>query len=275
MAMSKTQNPIPREHGAWGLLFVPFVAAALLGGRWDPLLIPAFLLALVGFLIREPLTMLARWMWAGHRWSAPMRSALRWLLLEAVVLSICYGFLVARAPQIPLLILVLIAVAFTALSVWFSLRNRQRAIGLQLAAVAGLGSSAFLAVLATGQNIPNWTWWLWALFTVHGAVAVICVHARLQLRIADSRGLEMRMPWMQLAALALQASLMVCFVVLSGLYVLLTPVLFSLVVNGAEVLRLQRRSELRTPLPRVGFRMLAQSIGHAIALVCVLWRHVG
>ena len=50
----------PREHGAWGMLLFPFISAAVLTGAWSWSYIPASFAALAVFLIREPLTVLAR-----------------------------------------------------------------------------------------------------------------------------------------------------------------------------------------------------------------------
>ena len=56
---------LPREHGAWGLLLMPFLCAAVLARRAEWLLLPALGLALLGFILREPLVTLARqrWVW--------------------------------------------------------------------------------------------------------------------------------------------------------------------------------------------------------------------
>ena len=54
---------LPREHGAWGILLVPFVAAAVLGWPWTLDLLVSFAAILLAFVVREPLTVLARQRW--------------------------------------------------------------------------------------------------------------------------------------------------------------------------------------------------------------------
>lgn len=51
---------LPREPGAWGMLLAPFVAAAILGRAWTLELLAGLAAILLAFVIREPLTFLAR-----------------------------------------------------------------------------------------------------------------------------------------------------------------------------------------------------------------------
>lgn len=272
--MRKPQRPIPREHGAWGLLLEPFVAAAMLGRQWDWLLVPALLLALLGFLVREPLIILARCQWAGHAWTAQSRTALQWLAAESAGLAVCFLVLWMHLPLAPLCALAAGAVLFTGISVWFAVTNRQRSVGLQIVAVAGLGSSALLAALASTRMFPSWVWWLWGLLTLHSVVAVLCVHARLRMRIAAGKRRIAHPLRTASYALAVHAAIAIPAVFYGGAALAL-PVALSVLFNGLELFRLTRDEEIRAPLPRVGFRMLAQSLTHTAVTVAVLWTFPG
>ena len=61
--------PLPREHGAWGMLLQPFAAAAVVAAEWTPALGAALGAMLAVFLAREPLLVLARqrWVWREPR----------------------------------------------------------------------------------------------------------------------------------------------------------------------------------------------------------------
>ena len=78
--------PTPREHGAWELLLQPFVAAAILAGFWHWLLLPTLALVLLGFLLKEPLVVLARqrWVWRSPDQQTPV--AWRWLAVVPLTL---------------------------------------------------------------------------------------------------------------------------------------------------------------------------------------------
>lgn len=261
--------PIPREHGAWGLMLQPFLAAALLAGRWDWLLVPAMFLVLAAFLIREPLTVLARYRWAGHR-KVQIQPVAGWLAAECVAILICFGIAARDLPWIPLLALTAAGIALTAISVWFAVHNRQRSVGLQLVAVAGLSSSAFMAALAATREIPLWTWLLWGMLTLHGAVSVLCVHARLQMRIAAARPASgnPRRPALQGTCLQLLAAIPIA---VFGSPVLAIPILFSGAIHAFELRRLSSAAHVRERLQRVGFRMLGISLAHMALVILVLW----
>lgn len=247
----------------------PFAAAALLAARWDWLLLPALLLVLAAFLIREPLTVLARYRWAGHR-KVEIQRITRWLAVECVAILICFGICARYLSWMPLLILTAIGIVLTATSVWFALHNRQRSVGLQLVAVAGLSSSAFMASLAATREIPAWTWLLWGVLTLHGAVSVLCVHARLQMRIAGARPISgsPRRPALQGTCLQFLAAVPVAAL---GSPLLALPIVFSGVVHAFELLRLSSAANVRERLQRVGFRMLGISLAHMALTILVLW----
>ncbi len=264
------QKPVPREHGAWGLLLQPFVAAAILAWRWDAQLIPAFLLVLLGFLIREPLTILARRFWAGHTAAEHTRSATEWLITEIAGILISFGIAVRSLPWKPLCLLIVAGLVLTLVSVWFALKNRQRSISLQIVAVGGLGSSALMGALAATREVPLWAWLLWTIVVLHGVVAVLSVHARLEMRIAAARSTvaDPRGP----ATIATILQFISAFPL--GLYAgwpLAIPIVFSSAIHGIELGRLASPQNIRERLQRVGFRTLAVSLAHTILTVIVLW----
>ena len=247
----------------------PFLAAALVADRWNWLLVPSLFLVLAAFLIREPLTILARYRWAGHR-RIQIQPVAGWLAAECAVILICFAVAAHQLPRAPLLLLTVIGIVFTAISVWFAVHNRQRSIGLQLVAVAGLSSSAFMAALAATREIPIWTWLLWGMLTLHGVVSVLCVHARLQMRIAAARPASgnPRRPAVQGTGLQFLAAIPIAVL---GSPPLAIPVLFSGAIHALELRRLSSAAHVRERLQRVGFRMLGISLAHMALVILVLW----
>lgn len=251
--------PLPREHGAWGLLFQPFFAAALLAGTWSWFYAPALGLALLGFLLREPLVVFLRHHYLWKKPSPESRSALLWVLWGLLGILLCLGFLL---PVFPLPLLVALAAAglvLTVASVTLTLRNQQRSITLQVASAAGLGSTALLAVLAATGGLPGWVWLLWALLTAHAVAAIPVVHARLRYKARHPGAARLR--WI---AAALQVP---AFFLLPA--PLLAPVAFSAATNLFELWRVP--ATLAEPLKRVGLRLLFFSLAHTALAMAVLW----
>lgn len=265
--------PIPNEHGAWGLLLQPFFAAAILAWRWHPQLIPAFLLVLLGFLIREPLTILARRLWAGHAITGHTQAAAKWLIVETAGILISFSIAVRSLSWKPLGVLITLGLILTIISVWFALKNRQRSIGLQAVAVGGLGSSAFMSALAVTHEIPEWAWLLWAILVLHGLVSVLSVHARLKMRIAAARstGIDPRGAATSATILQFLSAIPIGFY--AGLITAI-PIVFSSLIHALELRRLASPQDIRERLQRVGIRMLAVSFAHTLLTVLVLWPRV-
>lgn len=271
---TRASAPLPREHGAWGLLLQPFLATAILAGRWSWALIPAFCFVFAGFLIREPLLIVFRLQRHGN--PDGYAKPLRWFAGEALLAALSFAALLyAGVPAVPLVVLALFGAAFTGLAVWMALQNRQRSTILQLAAVAGLSASALAAALALRHEVPAWAWWLWAMVTLHGVASVLSVHARLEARIASAKGNVVASPELKrqaYTATALQAVAAVPAVVLTGHWLMAVPLLFSAVAHGWELRRLSRPEVLRERLQAVGFRMLGVSIVHTLLVIWALWK---
>ena len=249
----------------------PFVAAAVLARRWEWLLIPMFLLTLSGFLIREPLIILARQRWARHEATPLSETAVRWLAAECVLLIAAVAVLIARLAWEPLCILVAAGALLTGISVWFSVKNWQRSVGLQLVAVPGLASSAIAAALAATGTLPAWCWVLWGLLAIHGIVAVLCVHARLEMRITAARPGRADDPRRAALYATIFQFLSAVPVAIYIAPILVLPILFSTAIHAIELWRLGKPEVVRERLQRVGVRMLGLSIAHSVLAIVALW----
>ena len=267
-------RPLPREHGAWGILLQPFIATAILARDWNFALIPAFCYVFAGFLLREPLLVLFRL--RKHKASQGYAQPLRWLAAEGAIALLSLAVLAALGvPLLELGVLTLFGAVFTAVAVWMAVNNRQRSTLLQIAAVGGLSASTFAAVLALRHDVPVWTWWLWAIVTLHGVASVLSVHARLEARIAAAKpGMEPQggMRGKAYTATFVQGLAAIPAVMLSGDWRLAVPLLFSAITHAWELYRLNQPEVLRERLQAVGYRMLAVSIAHTLLAIWALWK---
>ena len=94
--------PLPREHGAWGLLLQPFAAGAILANHWTWHMFAALGLVLCGFLLREPLTILARQRFVWRTLNPQTAAAARWCAAESAAALLCLALLVPTAPLAPM-----------------------------------------------------------------------------------------------------------------------------------------------------------------------------
>lgn len=263
--MATPKLPLPREHGAWGLLLQPFLAGAILAGKWTWLLLVALALTLCGFVLREPLTVLARQWFVWRQPNPQTRVAARWLAVELAIATACAIPLLLILPLPPLAALLGAAVALTLLAVWATIKNRQRSTVLQIVSALGLGSTALYSVLTATGRLPDWVWILWALLSVHAIGAILVVRARLRLRASHGQPVRDRTTLTPLAVLAAACLLAAWRPQLA------IPMLFSAAALWFELYRLRQPGGVDQPLRTVGFRALGTSLAHTALTIAVLW----
>jgi hypothetical protein len=248
---------LPREHGAWAMLLLPYLCGLVLVGRWHWSVVPATAALLSVFLIRQPLVVLGRqhWVWTQTRPESAV--AKRWLGALLLVLLLTATALAGRWGWPLLGLFAAGAFALTCLAVWMTLRNRQRSVWLQAISAAGLTASALAAsVSATGELRP-WSWWLWGLSAAHSTAAVLVVHHRLELRIA-LKSATAEAPRFRRAAFAAQFVLLAAGLVLLGAKPWLAPALMiSALAHLWDLAAIRSAQGLQTPLRIVGLRALA------------------
>ena len=261
--LTSTRLMLPREHGAWAMLALPFVSALLLARRMTWEVVPAAAVVVGIFVIREPVVVLWRRAEAGQA-----RRSLWWYLPG---MAGCGIVLLWGLPAWPLLGMGAAAAALTATSVYLTVHNRQRSLVLQMASAAGLTASALVAWLATGAEWDSRIWWLWGLQMAHSAAALLAVHARLEAHIAArARSGEAHMKTRAVVAQGLLASAAAGCAAAGRVGVAL-PLALSAAVHAADLVRLQDPAFLRTPLRRIGQRELFLSLAFAALVVAGLW----
>ena len=266
---------IPREHGAWGMLLLPFVSALVLARRLDWEIVPASVAALLVFLVREPLVVLWRQaaVWKDRR--PETAGAWRSLAYYAPALVLAAALLFWRLPAGPLAALGLMAGALLLSSTYLVVHNRRRSVALQVSSAAGLNASAVLAWLAVRPQVEEAVLWLWGLQFAHSTAALLAVHARLEARIAAraSRDLDQA----RHRAVVAQAVLLAGAALLGALgkWGLAAALALSGGLHATDVWRLRDPRFVEIPLARVGLRELAISTVVSAMLLVGLWGAVG
>lgn len=150
--------PLPREHGAWGILLIPFATAVGVSGVWN-----AKLALLLGSVVCFYLAR-ASWRKQDRRWLV--------IWLAGSVLGAAVLMAVWRLWWLALVGAAAAPLAF---------RRTERSLAGQLTAVAGLTMTAPAAwYVATGQ----WEYRLWALNALYFAGGVLYVKMHIATAIA-------------------------------------------------------------------------------------------
>jgi hypothetical protein len=273
VAVSASSAPVilfPREHGAWGMLIVSFVSGAILAGPPSWAIIPAALTVLLLFLAREPLVVLGRQALVWKETHSETATARRLLVIYTAALALSGASLLTAMPLayafgigVPMALLM-------ALSVLMTVRNRQRAVWLQVLIAGGLNASCLVAWLATHPQLTEKPLWLWALATAQSLSAILLVHARLDAKLSTRRD---RPANPNPAALAVHLALLVAAATLTafGNWKPAVPLALCGAWHTAEWNALRRPESLNTPLKKVGWRALSLSIAYSILVLAALW----
>ena len=265
---------LPREHGAWGMLALPFLSATALARGWDAMTLPAALAVLGAFCIREPLVVLGRQVFVWRERKPESATAARFLALNVIVLAAASALLLRYRNWRLLLALGAAAGALLVVATLLTVFNRQRSVWLQVVSAVGLSASALAAWLAVRPRLEPTAWWLWAVHSAYSTAAVLVVHARLDGRVALKRPEHSRQAAQALrSAYTAQAVLLgiggLC--VLGGQPLLALPLLLAAGSHTIQLGNLRRPDSHTVPLRRVGLRALALSIACSILVVMALW----
>ena len=276
---------LPREHGAWGLVSLPFLAGMLVAGDWATLRMLAAALAVFSiFLLRVPLLALWRLRVAASKYGPDALGAAangsRQQEQESMRLSLLiYGlgalasgsYLLLSLPLAPLLLLGSGAALLLPILLYFTVRNYQRHPALQIAGVLGLTSSSLLAYLAGRGSWDEPAVWIWLLSAAHGSASVLVVHARLEAILAARKPGPAPTTDRRNAVLGqVGLGVLLAVVIAAGRPWLLVPLLPPMILHCWELWQLRGQGVPRVSLRRVGWTQLTASVAFCLLLVAVL-----
>lgn len=255
----QTPSLWPREHGAWSLLGVPFVGAAILARQADWLLLPTAVCALAIFLLREPLIALGRQRFVWRTPHPEAQDAQRWVLILSLILALAGPLLLFRWSLLYWLAFGAIGLGWTALAAWLAVRNKQRSLVLQMASSCGLTATALAASLSITGDIQPWAWALWAFTSLHALGAVLVVRALLEAK-QNARARTPQPATLRKAAVWGNLPLLAAAVALAGTGHWLLAA--ACLAEGVHHLLMLRRLEsyLDTPLKSIGLRAMTHSM---------------
>jgi hypothetical protein len=162
---------VPREHGAWMMLYTPFVMAAVVSYPFPPRTILLTAAAMTAAFFAQNV--------AGQLLRGRARDrAVRWLALYLGGLAACGGALVLRLGRVDLIWLAVPALALFAWQGWQKKstgRQVDRGIAAELSTVAVLSLSAPAAAIAARGEATSIAWLLWAACSLYFGSSVFYV----------------------------------------------------------------------------------------------------
>ncbi len=165
---------LPKEHGAWGMLYVPLLLGAMVAptgaGRVALFAASATLL----FIGRESLL---SW-WRARSRGRPSGSALRVALLYLGLSVAAAAPLVLREGLSGLIPLGLLAGGLLVWNARQAARREERTVLTELVGIAGLTLTAPAASYVASGRWTSLAWWLWALSALYFAGSVFYVRLR-------------------------------------------------------------------------------------------------
>jgi hypothetical protein len=168
--------PKPKEHGAWGMLYVPLVTAAGIAGIFNVRVLLVAAAVTFVFLSQRPYAQLL---------SSPvvrrdpdlLRRNLTWLAGYWVTALLLFSWLYYVCNLIALPRFVWIAIPIAATFTLFLWTNRVRSVAGELTGICGLTLTAPLAHYAAVGEVQLLGFWLWALCILYFSSSVFFVKA--------------------------------------------------------------------------------------------------
>jgi hypothetical protein len=178
---------LPKEHGAWAMLYVPLVVGALVAGEF-PLRLLALTLS-VSFLFIARESLLAWWRAKSRGQRLP---AARQVMLIYLGLAGMFGAPLVLLSKLFLLApLGLATLALLIFNAQQAVRREDRTISGEVMAIAGLTLAAPAAYYVARARFDTTALWLWALCALYFASSVFYVKLRVY-SIARRRESERR-----------------------------------------------------------------------------------
>jgi hypothetical protein len=154
-----SRPPIPREHGAWAILYTPYLIGTMVAGAVEPVPSLLLLLAITAvFLAREPATHLLR--------RRRTEGAAAWLATYGLIAAVCGAVLILYCGRTALLQIGAAAgLAFglhAALQAWPARKRLDRSLWGEMISVAALTLTAPAAYAVVRGNLDGTAAFVWA-----------------------------------------------------------------------------------------------------------------
>ena len=168
---------LPKEHGAWAMLYVPFAVGTLVA--WTASLRLLLLLLAVTFVFIARESLLAWWRSRGR--GREDFEARRFMIVYLLLAAIFGGPIVAVYKLYWLVPIAVATMALLVINARQATRRQDRTIGGEMMAIAGLTLTAPAAYYVSLGAFDSTALWLWALCALYFASSVFYVKLRVHM----------------------------------------------------------------------------------------------
>lgn len=261
--------PKPKEHGAWGMLYVPLLIAA---GMTQTFNIPMLLLTLVAtlvFLSQRPFVLLMTSP-AVRRDPGMLRRNLVWLAVYWVISSSLLGVLVFQYRLEFLIHFGVVAIPIAFVFTFFVITNRVRTVPGEIGGISGLTLTGPLAHYVAVGQVQAAGLWLWMLSILYFSSSVFYVKAVVAAFVKSRSNTGVESPvlaricsFYHLGLLGLIAGM----VALDKLPVVMLIAFLPVIVRGLWGIRKPRA---RLNFARIGWTEVVYSLFFAVATIAAM-----
>ena len=172
---------LPNDHGSWVFLISPLLIGIFAAGRWGTPSIYLIIAALMGFLIRQPVTYVIK-AYSGRRSKRDLPAAYFWAGMYAIFGGIHLLGLVLRGFGFVLILAIPGFIVFGWHLYLVSQRSERRQMGIDIVASGTLALAAPAAYWIGLGEIDPPGWWLWLLSWLQSAASIVYAFLRLEQR---------------------------------------------------------------------------------------------
>lgn len=184
---------IPREHGAWMMLYVPFFMGVGEGGREDLGVWGTFLLITGGYCVREPLNV---WFTRKSR----RKETIPWALVFAGLMVLGAAGIALHERRKELAALTLVGGVLFSIHFVLARRREHRGFFGEMLGIGGLTLTAPMGYVAAGGTDRSWATLLWLLNFLYFGSSVPYVKWRVAQLSSERRGVSTREGMRELVA---------------------------------------------------------------------------
>lgn len=163
MAKIKFSPPIPKEHGSWGMVFIPFLTGVNAAGQFNVPALLSLLSVFFLFILRHPLLLIWRWWFVGKGAASAPIGAFAWLAAYAFFASAFIALLIFHYGLYFLIAFGAAFFVFLGLNLADSLGKSLRSYRAEFTGIAALTMTAPLSLYVSSGEVNSEGLYLWLL----------------------------------------------------------------------------------------------------------------
>jgi hypothetical protein len=261
--------PKPKEHGAWGMVYIPFFMALGIAGILDTKVLLLFLAVTLVFLSQRPLTEVL------NRKSSYMSStrtglSYSWLGFYWTTSAILFGVLYFHYQLLQLPYFALIMAPVVAAVIYFVRRNSIRTVAGELLGILGLTLTAPLTHYVASGQIQLMGFVLWGLNFLYFGSSIFYVKAKVEQFRRSKLKFPPEGPSIKLTCVVYHFAILaiVTGLMMYGVIPLITLLAFlPILLRGLWEIQ---RAQVRLSLRKIGLWEVAYCIFFALIIVWAL-----